>query len=123
VNRGAAAAPLYACAARDERTGDVIVKVVNASAGPMETQINLAGPSALTGQGMAIVLTSASGKDENSLDTPTRVSPRSEPVRFKGTSITRIASPKSEPVSFKGSSLTRAFPGNSFTVLRLKTRP
>ena len=123
VNHGAVAAPLYACAARDERTGDVIVKVVNASAGPMETQINLAGPPALTGQGMAIVLTSASGKDENSLDTPTRVSPRSEPVRFKGTSITRIASPKSEPVSFKGASLTRAFPGNSFTVLRLKTRP
>lgn len=96
-------ASLYACASREERTGDIIVKVVNASARPLETRLSLTGASTMTGQGTALVLTSASGQDENSLDNPTRVSTRSEPVSFEGTS------------------LTRAFPGNSFTVLRLRT--
>jgi len=96
-------ASLYACASCEERTGDIIVKVVNASASPLETRLNLTGASSMTGQGTALVLTSDSGQDENSLDNPTRVSTRSEPVSFEGTS------------------LTRAFPGNSFTVLRLRT--
>jgi alpha-L-arabinofuranosidase len=94
---------LYACASKDEQTGDVIVKVVNASPKPLETRLDLTGASNLTGQGTAIVLASASGKDENSVDEPMRVSPKTEPVTFEGTS------------------LIRAFPGNSFTVLRLKT--
>ena len=96
---------IYACASKDERAGDVIVKVVNTSTSPLETQLNFNGASGLTGQGTALVLTSASGKDENSLDHPTKVSP------------------KSEPLTFTGNSLTRALPGNSFTVLRLKIKP
>lgn len=94
---------LYACAAHEERTGDLIVKVVNASASPMEAQIDLSGAQSLTGAGQATVLTSANGADENSIDNPMKVSP------------------KTEPVSFNGMSLTRTFPGNSFTVLRLNT--
>jgi hypothetical protein len=31
-------------------------------------------------------------------------------------------SPKTEAVKFNGTSLKRSFPGNSFTVLRLKTK-
>jgi alpha-L-arabinofuranosidase len=96
-------ATLYACASRDERSGEIIVKVVNTTAKPCETRLNLAGATALTGKGTAIVLTSGSGDDENSLEEPIKVSP------------------KTEPVSFEGTSLTRAFPGNSLTVLRLKT--
>jgi alpha-L-arabinofuranosidase len=95
---------LYSCASLDDKTGDVIVKVVNASAVPLETELDLSGAKNLTGQGSAIVLTSESPKDENTLDDPTKVSP------------------KTEPVSFSGTSLTRAFPGNSFTVLRLKSK-
>ena len=97
-------AALYACAAHDDATGDVIVKVVNTSANPLNTEINLAGAKNLTGQGEAIVLTSESPADENTLDNPTRVSP------------------KTEEFDFSGAGLTREFPGNSFTVLRLKTR-
>jgi alpha-L-arabinofuranosidase len=95
---------LYACASKEETTGDVIVKVVNASEASLETKLNLTGAKNLTGQGTAFVLTSASGKDENSLAEPTKVSP------------------KMEAVSFKGSAMTRSFPGNSFTVFRLKTK-
>jgi alpha-L-arabinofuranosidase len=95
---------LYACASHDDATGDVIVKVVNASASPLDATVDLSGAKNLTGKGSATVLTSASGADENSLAEPTKVSP------------------KTEPVDFSGSSLTRSFPGNSFTVLRLQTK-
>jgi alpha-L-arabinofuranosidase len=102
--KSASVRSLYACASHDDATGDVIVKVVNASADPLETKLDLSGAQNLTGQGTAIVLASASGADENSLDEPTKVSP------------------KTEPVSFSGNSLTRAYPGNSFTVLRLHAK-
>jgi len=95
---------IYASASHENKTGDVIVKVVNASANPVATKINLAGTTNLSGQGAATVLTSESPLDENTLDNPTKVSPRQETVNFSGTS------------------LTRTFPGNSFTVLRLNTK-
>jgi alpha-L-arabinofuranosidase len=95
---------LYSVAATDEKTGDLIVKVVNASANPLETEVDLSGAKNLAGTGTATVLTSESPADENSLENPTKVSP------------------KTEPVSFTGTSLKRSFPGNSFTVLRLPTK-
>jgi alpha-L-arabinofuranosidase len=94
---------LYSVAATDEKTGDLIVKVVNANTQPLETEINLNGAT-VTGQGTATVLTSESGADENTLAEPTKVSP------------------KTEAVSFSGTDLKRSFPGNSLTVLRLKTK-
>jgi alpha-L-arabinofuranosidase len=94
---------IYATAATDEKNGELIVKVVNANPQPLETELALNGAS-LTGQGTATVLTSTNGTDENSLAEPTKVSPKSEPVNFSGTTI------------------RRTFPGNSFTVLRLKTK-
>ena len=98
---GGKVASLYAVAATDEASGDLIVKVVNANAGPLKTELDLAGAKNLTGQGSATVLTSESGADENSLAEPTKVSPKTSPVNFSGTT------------------LTQTFPGNSFTVLRL----
>lgn len=95
---------LYATAARDEETGDIIIKVVNTAEGPLETEIDLPGGKRLTGKGSATVLTSASPSDENSLTEPTKVSPRTGALAFSGTS------------------LIRTFPGNSLTVLRLKTK-
>jgi len=94
---------LYATSAIDAKTGDVIVKVVNTSAGPVQTDLALSGVN-VSGKGAATVLTSESAADENSLDNPTRVSP------------------KTEAVNFSGNTLTRAFSGNSLTVLRLKTK-
>ena len=93
---------LYAAASRDQASGDLIVKAVNASADPLATEIDLTG-ARLTGQGQAIVLTSEHATDENSLAEPTKVAP------------------KSEDIQFQGASLARTFPGNSFTILRLKT--
>jgi alpha-L-arabinofuranosidase len=94
---------LYATSATDAATGDMIVKVVNAAADPVETELNVAGAS-LTGKGTATVLTSASAADENSLAEPAKVAP------------------KVETLGFEGAILKRTFPPNSFTVLRLRTR-
>ncbi len=94
---------LYATSATDDKTGDIIVKVVNASAKPLATELDLSGAKNLTGKGVATVLTSESGTDENTIENPTKVSP------------------KTEGVSFSGTSFQHTFPGNSFTVLRLKT--
>ena len=91
---------LCASAARDDKSGDIILKIVNAAAEPLRTQINLKGTGILSGSGKAIVLTSANPLDENTLEEPTKVSPKTEMVNFSGTT------------------LTRSFPGNSFTVIR-----
>lgn len=90
-------------AANDELTGDIILKVVNAAPGTVKTEINLSGAEKLTGKGKAIVLTSASSLDENTMEQPTKVSPKTENLKFSGTA------------------LTRSFPGNSLTILRLET--
>ena len=90
-------------AANDELSGDIILKIVNAAAGAVKTEINLSGAEKLTGKGKAIVLTSASPLDENTMEQPTKVSPKTENVKFSGTT------------------LTRSFPGNSLTILRLET--
>jgi len=91
-------------ASRDDITGDIILKVVNASSGTVKTQINLNGAEKLTGSGKAIILTSASPLDENTLEEPAKVSPVTETVKLSG------------------ASLKRSFPGNSLTILRLATR-
>lgn len=92
---------LFASATRDEKSGDIIVKVVNSAAGPTETEIDLNGAGKLSGNVQATVLTGASPKDENTLDEPTKVSPKTETLKISG------------------NKLTRSFPGNSFTVLRI----
>ncbi|HEX9047365.1 MAG TPA: alpha-L-arabinofuranosidase C-terminal domain-containing protein, partial [Verrucomicrobiae bacterium] len=93
---------LYATAASDAQNGDLIVKVVNTQPNALETRLDLAG-ARLAGKGAATVLTSTNALDENSLAEPAKVSP------------------KTEEISFTGTTLTQKFPGNSFTVLRLKT--
>jgi alpha-L-arabinofuranosidase len=92
---------LYASASRDEARGEVILKVVNTSAGPTETTFNLRGVAKLGADAQAIVLTSENATDENSLENPTKVAPRTETVAIAGPTF------------------TRTLPGNSLTVLRI----
>ena len=95
---------LCVSAAKDEHSGDIILKVVNTSSEFVKTQVNLSGAENLTGKGKAIVLTSAGPLDENTLDEPTKVSPKTESIKFSGTKI------------------VRTFQGNSLTVMRLETK-
>ena len=76
INGGTAAAQhgLYASASLDGRTGDIVVKVVNADpvAKPVLLAIEGAAPR---GEARMLVLESADLQAENSLDQPTRVAP------------------------------------------------
>jgi len=81
----------------------VIVKVVNAAADPTETEVHLAGINRVAGDAQAIVLTSADPRDENTLEEPAKVSPKTQTLKLAG--------PK----------FTHSFPGNSLTVIRVKT--
>jgi len=94
---------LIMSAVKDDKSGDVILKVVNASAKSIKTEIDLKDAKVFTGKGKAIVLTSASPLDENTLENPKKVYPITENVKLNG-------------AGFK-----RTFPGNSLTILRLQT--
>jgi alpha-L-arabinofuranosidase len=95
---------LCTSAARDDKSGDIILKIVNVSNKTVKSQIEFNGANNLIGKGTVTVLTSASPLDENTLEQPARVSPKTETVKFSGTK------------------LTRAFPGNSLTVIRLSSK-
>lgn len=66
---------LFASAALDRRTGEVVLKVVNATAAPRQARVNLSGAGRVRRVGQEIVLTSNDLKTENSFEQPTRVAP------------------------------------------------
>jgi len=94
---------LFASATRETRSGDLILKIVNGSAQPVSTALNLSGTNHWRGAAIATVLTSADPRDENTLEQPLKVSP------------------KKLKLAFTGSAIQQTFPGNSVTVLRITT--
>ncbi len=92
---------LYASAVRDDRTREVILKIINPSASPITATINLQGVIRV-GVGKETVLTGSSLDDVNSFDEPDKIAPK---IRaFKA----------SRPI------FRYVFPRYSITVLRLK---
>jgi alpha-L-arabinofuranosidase len=94
--------PLHAVASRVDSTGEIILKVVNVSKRNLLTGITLAGAPGISPRATAIVLTSPDPADENSLEHPLRVAP------------------KTEYIQNASGHFTRSFPAHSVTVLRLK---
>ena len=66
----------FFAAGRDEQTGEVIIKVVNADTKPYRTKIQLNGAQAVNSLGKVITLRSQTAEDENTLDEPQRISPQ-----------------------------------------------
>jgi alpha-L-arabinofuranosidase len=95
---------LAAVAGRTDRTGEVVLKVVNGADTPRAVTVNLAGIVSLLPTGQAVTLASASLDDENSLDQPTKVVP----------TTTRVPDVAAQ--------FAYVFPARSLTVLRLKPR-
>ncbi len=91
---------LFATAALDREQHEVILKVVNAAAQPVDANVNLEGIR-LTAPGKAIVLASPTLAGENSFDAPKNVAPVEERLR------------ESSPA------FRRNFPAYSDTVLRM----
>jgi len=95
---------LHASATRDLARGEVILKVVNASADARPAEIKLDGIAQATSPARAMVLTSEHATDENTLDNPHKVVPVSQVLPVNGTT------------------LSHTFPGNSLTVIRVNVR-
>jgi alpha-L-arabinofuranosidase len=94
----------FASASLDDRTGEVVLKVVNADASSREVRINLAGAAKVNAKGKAFVLANSDLKAENSLDEPTRVAPLEQTFAVPSREFTYKLAP------------------NSLTVLRLSTK-
>jgi alpha-L-arabinofuranosidase len=75
-------ARFYASATLDTTSAQVILKVVNATAQPVEAWLDLAGTAKVKRTAQALILSSPSLNDENSLASPRRVAPVSE--RWRG---------------------------------------
>jgi alpha-L-arabinofuranosidase len=75
---------MFVVASRANRTGDVILKVVNAADEPRAAEIELAGLKGKVQSAAANVLTSESSEDENTLDEPAKVVPVCSPIAGAG---------------------------------------
>ncbi|MGQ9879859.1 MAG: alpha-L-arabinofuranosidase C-terminal domain-containing protein [Armatimonadota bacterium] len=95
---------LHAVASRNEKTREVILKIVNVSDSAQETTIELVGVRSLSLTAKMVTLTGANPEDENSLEEPTRVAPAES--RLEGVS----------------SRFRVNLPAHSLTVLVLKER-
>ena len=95
---------LYATAARDDKTREIILKVVNPQNVAAETEINLAGVSGVRAEADCIVFSGAAPGDVNSFNEPTKMAP---------------VESKLEGVA---SRFSHSFPPYSLTVLRLEAR-
>jgi alpha-L-arabinofuranosidase len=93
---------LYASAVKDDATGEVIVKVVNANSQPCQANLKIAGGKTGSGQVTVTVLASGNLADQNAASQPLKVLP------------------KTATESYRGGKLKQSFPANSFTVLRFE---
>ena len=96
---------LFASAATDKATGEVILKVVNGAHQAQPVEIRLAGAQFPDGPAAsAVILTSPNAMDENSLDQPQKVAPKPVAVKVTNGVIQQVLN------------------ANSFLVIRLKTQ-
>jgi alpha-L-arabinofuranosidase len=85
---------VLAIAGRDERSGEVVLKVVNTSAQPASMAIELAGTSA-PASGTVTVLTSVNPTDENSFEEPKKIAPVTTALSGVGRTFTHGFAPYS----------------------------
>jgi alpha-L-arabinofuranosidase len=86
---------LFTSVTRDSWNGTIIVKIVNGAPAPQPVSIALAGVHAVSPRAKAVVLTSGSPQDTNTLSDPTRVVPRTSTVRGVGRMFDYAAPPSS----------------------------
>jgi alpha-L-arabinofuranosidase len=86
---------LHSVVTKDEKSGDILVKIVNAGEQAQPIKITLAGQTKLTGTGSVTVLAGVNPMDENSFDNPTRITPVTFPLK----NITPTFTYKSLPYS------------------------
>ena len=95
--------PLFAAASRDEKSGDVILKVVNVTGTVMPVEISLDGIAGVEGTGELEVMAGGAG-DVNTLNAPEKIVPQRTTVRIPGKAF------------------THRFPAYSASVLRVRVK-
>ncbi len=85
---------LYAAAAIDKNTNELIVKLVNASDKPQTKQVNVDGKK-LASSGKLITLQSDDLNTMNSFENPMNVSPKEETISIKGKQVNLTLKPYS----------------------------
>jgi alpha-L-arabinofuranosidase len=93
----------FALASRDEPSGDLIIKAINAASEPMSATVNIKGENHTFGASLT-VLKSKGGSDNNSLEN------------------SRMIAPVSSVMSVSGNTFTHEFPAYSFSVMRLAAK-
>jgi alpha-L-arabinofuranosidase len=86
---------LYATAAHDDRTGEIILKIVNPGADSTPVNINLAGLSKIASDAKSTVLAGANLSDVNSFDTPRRIAPIESTIHPSGPQFPQTFAPHS----------------------------
>jgi alpha-L-arabinofuranosidase len=86
---------VYASATRDEKTGEIILKVVVPGDEPADVAIQLEGVSAVSSSARMTVLTGARGDAVNSFDNPALLAPTTETVSGIAPSFQRRFAPRS----------------------------
>jgi len=86
---------VYASATRDEKTGEVILKVVNPGEEPAEVAIQLDGVTRPPSSAQATVLTGERNDAVNSFEQPARVAPVTETVSNIGPTFQHRFAPRS----------------------------
>jgi len=94
---------LLAISGKDEKTSEIILKVLNPGTSAASMQINLKGVSSISG-GTSTILASANIADENSFGQPTKIVP------------------VAKPLSGLSPQFKHEFPPHSLSILRLKAR-
>ncbi len=89
---------IYYVATRDSAKGTIYLKLVNSVATPQTVQVELSGGASIASKGAAIVLTSTSPTDTNSITEPAKVVPVTMPLTGLGSTFTRELAPYSVTV-------------------------
>ena len=86
---------IFALAGKDEKTGEIVIKMVNGAAIPYQTSIDLRGIAGTKSTATLITLKSETGEEENSFSNPDRFKPVQSAVELSGTSFERTLPPYS----------------------------
>ncbi|MGC4042899.1 MAG: alpha-L-arabinofuranosidase C-terminal domain-containing protein [Armatimonas sp.] len=65
---------------KEEKTGDVLVKLVNIGPKAQDIRLNLAGAGTLAPKGEALILTGTDPLAENTFDAPLKIAPTKQTI-------------------------------------------
>jgi alpha-N-arabinofuranosidase len=82
---------VLAIGGRDEKSSDVILKILNTTSGVLDASVRLDGATHVAPEGELTVLTSRSAEDENSFEEPRKIAPLSRTVKTSESSILSLA--------------------------------